>query len=60
MALSLAAGATFVTALTLVLTPSLLAIVNDGRRVIVRVKIGEWMEREVVEAAAHRWVDRTG
>ena len=58
MALSLAAGVTFATVLTLVLIPSLLAIVNDCRRVIARMKTGEWLEREIVEPAAHRRVDR--
>jgi multidrug efflux pump subunit AcrB len=58
MALSLAAGVTFATVLTLVLIPSLLAIVNDGRRVMARLQSGEWLEREVVEPAAHRRVDR--
>ncbi len=58
MALSLAAGVTFATVLTLVLVPSLLVILNDFRRVIVRLKTGEWAEREFVEPASTRKVDR--
>ncbi len=54
MALSLAAGVTFATVLTLVLIPSLLAIVNDLRRVVVRLRTGLWPTREEVEPAAHR------
>ncbi len=54
MALSLAAGVTFATVLTLVLIPSLLAIVNDLRRVAVRLRTGLWPTREEVEPAAHR------
>ncbi|MCW5213614.1 hypothetical protein VU04_12000, partial [Desulfobulbus sp. TB] len=44
--------------LTLVLIPGLLAIVNDWRRVIGRMKTGVWLEREAVEPAAARRVDR--
>ncbi len=58
MALSLAAGVTFATVLTLVLIPSLLAIVNDVRRVAVRLKTGAWPLRESVEPAASRRLDR--
>ena len=58
MALSLAAGVTFATVLTLVLVPSLLVILNDFRRVGVRLKTGEWVEREIVEPASTRNVDR--
>ena len=58
MALSLAAGVTFATVLTLVLIPSLLAIVNDGRRLAVRLRSGSWPQREEVEPAAFRRVDR--
>jgi multidrug efflux pump subunit AcrB len=58
MALSLAAGVTFATVLTLVLIPSLLAIVNDCRRLLVRLKTGSWPEREEVEPASLRRVDR--
>ena len=58
MALSLAAGVTFATILTLVLIPSLLAIVNDMRRLKVRLTTGDWPEREAVEPAASRRQDR--
>jgi len=56
--LSIAAGVTFATVLTLVLVPSLLVIVNDLRRTVLRVRTGEWSARESVEPAAHRRVDR--
>ena len=58
MALALAGGVTFATILTLVLIPSMLAIVNDFRRAGVRLKTGIWPTREEVEPAAHRRVDR--
>jgi Cu/Ag efflux pump CusA len=58
MALSLAAGVTFATVLTLVLIPGLLVIVNDGRRLVVRLRFGSWPRREEVEPAAFRRVDR--
>ncbi len=58
MALSLAAGVSFATILTLVLIPSLLAIVNDGRRLVARLKSGSWPERESVEPASTRRRDR--
>jgi len=58
MALSLAGGVVCATILTLVLIPGLLAIVNDWRRVIGRIKTGVWLEREAVEPAAARRVDR--
>jgi multidrug efflux pump subunit AcrB len=58
MALSLAAGVTFATILTLVLIPSLLAIVNDCRRLIARIRTGAWPSRESVEPASARRVDR--
>ncbi len=54
MALSLAAGVTFATVLTLVLIPSLLAIVNDLRRLAVRLRTGTWPTRETVEPASGR------
>ncbi|MCW5208874.1 efflux RND transporter permease subunit, partial [Desulfobulbus sp. US1] len=60
MALSLAGGVICATILTLVLIPGLLAIVNDGRRVIGRMRTGVWLEREAVEPAAARRVDRMG
>ncbi|WPD22986.1 MAG: efflux RND transporter permease subunit [Candidatus Electrothrix scaldis] len=58
MALSLAGGVVGSTVLTLVLIPSLLAIVNDGRRVIGRLQTGIWLEREAVEPAAARRVNQ--
>ena len=58
MALSLAAGVTFATVLTLVLIPSLLVIVNDLRRSWNRLKSGKWPTREIVEPATTRKVDR--
>jgi Cu/Ag efflux pump CusA len=58
MALSLAAGVAFTTVLTLVLIPSLLVIVNDGRRAKVRLQTGSWPVRETVEPAASRRIDR--
>ncbi len=60
MALSIAAGVTFATILTLVLIPSLLVIVNDFRRCIDRLAGGQWLAREAVEPATLRRVDRTG
>jgi multidrug efflux pump subunit AcrB len=57
MALSLAAGVTFATVLTLALIPSLLVIVNDFRRMIHRSRYGVWPEREAVEPARMRKVD---
>ena len=54
MALALAAGVAFATALTLVMIPSLLAILNDLRRVVRRWKTGQWPSREAVEPAAGR------
>jgi multidrug efflux pump subunit AcrB len=54
MALSLAAGVTFATVLTLVLIPSLLAIVNDLRRILLKVQTGYWPGREEAEPASRR------
>ncbi len=54
MALSLAAGVTFATVLTLVLIPSLLAIVNDLRRALVKIRTGVWPSRAEVEPASRR------
>jgi hypothetical protein len=56
MALSIAAGVAFATLLTLVLIPSLLVIVNDLRRLPVRLLTGAWPPRETVEPAARRMV----
>ena len=58
MALSLAAGVTFATVLTLALIPSLLVIVNDFRRTIARLRTGSWPTREKVEPASTRNIDR--
>lgn len=58
MALSLAAGVTFTTILTLVLIPSLLAIVNDIRRLKTRIQEGYWPTREAVEPATSRKINR--
>ncbi len=58
MALSLAAGVTFATVLTLLLIPSLLVIVNDMRRAMARLATGTWPTREEVEPASHRSRDR--
>jgi multidrug efflux pump subunit AcrB len=60
MALSLAAGVAFATVLTLVLIPSLLVIFNDVRRLVHRMKTGEWLGREAVEPAIHRNQDPMG
>ncbi len=49
MALSVAGGVAFATGLTLVLIPSLLVIMNDLRRVVVKGISGEWPTREEVE-----------
>ncbi len=57
MALSLAAGVAFATVLTLVLVPSLLAILNDLRLVIHRLRKGHWPKRVDVEPARDRHVD---
>ena len=51
MALSLAAGVAFATVLTLVLIPSLFTIVNDLRRIVIRLESGQWPSREEVEPA---------
>ena len=60
MALSLAAGVAFATVLTLVLVPSLLVILNDLRRLRVRLKTGAWPTREEVEPARSRRDDLMG
>jgi hypothetical protein len=57
MALSIAAGVAFATILTLVLIPSLLAILNDLRLVVHRVKHGRWPRRLEVEPARNRHDD---
>ena len=58
MALSLAAGVTFATVLTLVLIPSLLAIVNDLRRTLMWIQTGSWPTREEAEPASRRRLNR--
>ena len=57
MALSIAAGVAFATILTLVLIPSLLAILNDLRLLVHRLKHGRWPRRLAVEPASRRHVD---
>jgi multidrug efflux pump subunit AcrB len=57
MALSLAAGVAFATALTLVLIPSALAILNDLRLVYHRLRKGYWPKRVEVEPARNRRLD---
>ena len=54
MALSLAAGVAFATVLTLVLVPSLLAILNDLRLTAHRIRHGRWPRRLAVEPAKNR------
>ncbi|MCB2184375.1 MAG: efflux RND transporter permease subunit [Desulfobulbaceae bacterium] len=55
MALSIAAGVTFATVLTLLLIPSILVILNDFRRLNYRLRHGFWPAREEVEPARHRY-----
>ena len=55
MALSIAAGVTFATVLTLVLLPSLLVILNDLRLTAHRIRHGVWIERSAVEPAGSRY-----
>jgi len=57
MALSIAAGVAFATILTLVLIPSLLAILNDLRLVVYRFRHGRWPRRLEVEPARDRHVN---
>jgi hypothetical protein len=57
MALSLAAGVAFATVLTLVLVPSLLAILSDFRLLAGRLRTGAWPKRVDVEPARDRHVD---
>jgi len=49
MALSVAGGVAFATVLTLILIPSLLVIMNDLRRIVVKGISGKWPTREEVE-----------
>ena len=57
MAISLAAGVTFATLLTLLLLPCLLYILNDFRRVLHWLTKYEWPERDIVEPARLRVYD---
>lgn len=57
MALSLAAGVAFATVLTLVLIPSLLAILSDLRLLIHCMRYGVWPKRLDVEPARNRHDD---
>ncbi len=57
MALSIAAGVAFATVLTLVLIPSLLAILSDFRLLAHRLRTGNWPKRLDVEPARNRHVD---
>jgi multidrug efflux pump subunit AcrB len=54
MAVSIAAGVLFSSALTLVLIPSLLIIMNDLRLLVHRLWHGRWPTREEVEPAGKR------
>jgi len=57
MAISIAAGIAFATVLTLVLVPSLLALLSDLRLLIHRLRYGFWPKRIDVEPARNRHVD---
>ena len=57
MALSIAAGIAFATVLTLVLVPSLLAILSDFRLLVHRFRYGTWPRRVEVEPSRYRHVD---
>ena len=57
MALSIAAGIAFATILTLVLVPSLLALLSDARLLVHRLRHGYWPKRVDVEPARNRHVD---
>ncbi|MFC1826212.1 efflux RND transporter permease subunit, partial [Thermodesulfobacteriota bacterium] len=57
MALSIAAGVAFATVLTLVLVPSLLALLSDARLLVHRLRYGYWPKRVDVEPARNRHVD---
>jgi multidrug efflux pump subunit AcrB len=54
MALSVAAGVAFSTMVTLLLIPSLLAILNDMRRAGYALFNGRWPTPEEVEPASRR------
>lgn len=57
MAISIAAGIAFATVLTLVLVPSLLALLSDLRLLIHRLRYGFWPKRIDVEPARNRHED---
>ncbi|UCF82309.1 MAG: efflux RND transporter permease subunit, partial [Desulfobacteraceae bacterium] len=57
MALSIAAGVAFATVLTLVLVPSLLALLSDFRLLVHRLRYGYWAKRVEVEPARNRHMD---
>ena len=57
MALSIAAGIAFATVLTLVLVPSLLALLSDFRLLVHRLRHGFWPKRVDVEPARDRHLD---
>lgn len=57
MALSMAAGVAFSTVLTLVLVPSLMALLSDARLLVHRLKYGFWPKRMDVEPARDRHLD---
>ena len=54
MAVSLAAGVLFATVLTLVLVPSMLAILSDLRLLLNRLRLGKWSRRIAMEPARNR------
>ncbi len=57
MALSIAAGIAFATVLTLVLVPSLLALLSDIRLLAHRLRYGFWPKRVELEPARNRHRD---
>ena len=57
MALSMAAVIAFATVLTLVLVPSLLALLSDFRLLVHRLRYGYWPKRVEVEPARNRHMD---
>lgn len=58
MAISMAAGLSFATVLTLFLIPSLLAILSDLRLMLNRIRHGVWQKREEIEPMAYPPVGR--
>ncbi len=54
MGVSIAAGSAFATFVTLLLTPCLIAITNDARRLVHRVVYRQWPTPEEVEPARKR------